>query len=110
MIARAGSLRREGPGGTLVKISKPGQERRVDMPVIGAETVRLAAEAGLRGIAVEAGGTLILDRPAVTAAADASGLFVVGGRPRRPLAHRAADRSTSSSWHASRRATPWPPA
>ena len=78
MIARAGTLRREGPGGVLVKVSKPGQDRRVDLPVIGPETVRRAAAAGLRGIAVEAGATLVIDRPAVIREADASGVFLVG--------------------------------
>jgi hypothetical protein len=80
MLARAGALRREGPGGVLVKTSKPQQDRRLDLPAIGVETVRQAAAAGLRGIAVEAGGCLALDRPAIAAAADAAGLFVTGVR------------------------------
>lgn len=78
MLVRAGTLRREGPGGVLVKVRKPQQERRIDLPTIGAATVANAAAAGLRGIAVEAGGALVLDRAAVAAAADAAGLFVVG--------------------------------
>jgi len=78
LIARCGELRREGPGGVLVKLKKPGQERRVDLPTIGAHTVAAAAAAGLRGIAVEAGGALILDPEAVAAKADAAGLFVLG--------------------------------
>ena len=78
LIARCGALRREGPGGVLVKIKKPGQERRVDLPAVGARTVAAAAAAGLRGIAVEAGGSLILDAAAVAAVADETGLFVLG--------------------------------
>ena len=78
LIARCADLRREGPGGVLVKASKPGQERRADLPTIGRRTVEGAAAAGLRGIAVEAGASLIIDRAAVVAAADRSGLFVVG--------------------------------
>jgi len=78
LIARAGSLRREGPGGVLVKIAKPGQERRVDLPTIGVRTVEAAANAGLRGIAVEAGAALVVDRAAVAAAADGAALFVLG--------------------------------
>jgi DUF1009 family protein len=78
LIARCGAVRREGPGGVLVKIAKPGQDRRADLPTIGAQTVAAAAKAGLRGIAVEAGATLVIDRNAVVAAADESGLFVVG--------------------------------
>lgn len=65
-------------GGVLVKMKKPQQERRVDLPAIGVETVRQALAAGLRGIAVEAGQTLIIDREAVAAAADAAGIFVIG--------------------------------
>ncbi|MEX0839485.1 MAG: UDP-2,3-diacylglucosamine diphosphatase LpxI [Parvibaculum sp.] len=64
--------------GVLVKLTKPGQERRVDMPTIGVKTVENAAAAGLAGIAVEAGGTLIVDGEAVASAANAHGLFVVG--------------------------------
>jgi DUF1009 family protein len=78
LVARAGALRREGPGGVLVKVKKPGQETRVDLPVIGVNTIENAAAAGLRGIAVEAGAALVVDRAAVVAAADRAGLFVVG--------------------------------
>ena len=78
LLARCAGLRREGLGGVLVKIAKPGQERRVDLPTIGASTVLGAAAAGLRGIAVETGRSLVLDLAAVTQAADAAGLFVIG--------------------------------
>lgn len=78
LIARCAALGRGGPGGVLVKIKKPGQERRADLPTIGVGTVAAAAAAGLRGIAVEAGETLIVDRAATVAAADAAGLFLVG--------------------------------
>ena len=78
LIARSGTLRREGSGGVLVKLKKPSQERRVDLPTIGAATVSAAAAAGLRGIAVEAGGSLVLDPEAVARRADDAGLFVIG--------------------------------
>jgi DUF1009 family protein len=78
MIARAGELRRPGPGGVLVKLAKPGQDRRADLPTIGPRTLEGAAAAGLRGVAFEAGGTLITDLAACVAAADASGLFLIG--------------------------------
>jgi DUF1009 family protein len=65
-------------GGVLVKCLKPGQERRVDLPTIGVQTVANAVAAGLRGIAVEAGAALIVDRVATCAAADAAGLYLVG--------------------------------
>jgi len=81
LIRRCGELRREGPGGVLVKMKKPGQDRRLDLPTIGVNTVREAASAGLRGIAVETGGALVLGRDAVTAEADRMGLFVIGVSP-----------------------------
>lgn len=76
LLSRCAGLRREGPGGVLVKMCKSGQETRVDMPTIGPETVRGAAAAGLRGIAVEADGVLILDRDETVRVADAAGLFL----------------------------------
>ncbi|WP_029008138.1 LpxI family protein [Azospirillum halopraeferens] len=78
MIGRAGPLRRPGPGGVLVKMRKPQQDRRLDLPTIGTATVENAAAAGLVGVAVEAGGSLIVDRAAVAELADRLGLFVVG--------------------------------
>lgn len=78
LLRRVGELRRAGGGGVLVKISKPGQERRVDLPTIGIQTVRNSAAAGLVGIAVEAGSTVVVDRDGVIDAADAAGLFVCG--------------------------------
>lgn len=77
MLARVAALDRD-PGGVLVKIAKPGQERRVDLPSIGAATVARAQTARLAGIALHAGHALVIDRDAVAAAADRSGLFVVG--------------------------------
>lgn len=67
-------------GGVLVKCLKPGQERRVDLPTIGTDTVAYAKRAGLRGIAVEAGSALIVDRRATISAADAAGLYLIGFR------------------------------
>lgn len=68
----------EARSGVLVKKPKPGQERRIDLPVIGAETLRRAAAAGLAGVAVEAGGALVVDRERTVETADALGLFVYG--------------------------------
>ncbi len=64
--------------GVLVKVKKPNQERRTDLPVIGVETVDRAADAGLAGIALEAGNALVLNRKRVAERADALNLFVVG--------------------------------
>lgn len=78
MITRAGPLRRDGPGPILVKISKPGQERRADMPTIGPDTIHNARAAGFRGVAIEAGATLLLDADVVRAVAGEGDFFVVG--------------------------------
>jgi DUF1009 family protein len=64
--------------GVLVKTTKPYQERRVDLPVIGVRTVELAAVAGLAGIAFEGEGALIVNKDAVAEAADRHMLFVFG--------------------------------
>jgi DUF1009 family protein len=71
----------EARKGVVAKAPKPIQERRVDMPVIGPHTVQMAAEAGLAGVAGEAGGVIVIDRAATIAAADRLGLFVVGVAP-----------------------------
>ena len=74
-IKRGGTLAREGA--VMVKVSKPNQDMRFDVPVIGVETVRIAAESGVRVIAVEAGKTLLLEREAVIALANGSNMSVV---------------------------------
>ncbi|MBV9655755.1 MAG: UDP-2,3-diacylglucosamine diphosphatase LpxI [Acetobacteraceae bacterium] len=81
MLARCAGLARSGPGGVLVKLVKPGQERRADLPTLGLNTVRAAASAGLRGIAYEGEGALFDDRDAAIEAADAEGLFLIGLDP-----------------------------
>jgi DUF1009 family protein len=81
LIARCGTLQREGARGVLVKGTKPGQERRADLPTIGVQTLQAVITAGLCGIAVEAGATLVVDRAALIAAADKAGIFIVGVNP-----------------------------
>lgn len=87
MLRRVGSLPAalrgspEAPRGVLAKAPKPIQEVRVDLPTIGLGTIQRAAQAGLAGIAGEAGGLLVLDREAVIALADELGLFIVGLEP-----------------------------
>ncbi|WP_245294730.1 LpxI family protein [Rhizobium rhizosphaerae] len=83
MLERVAELRREGRisqrrRGVLVKMCKPQQELRADLPSIGLSTIEKAAAAGLAGIAVEAGRALLLDRAAAVAAADAADLFILG--------------------------------
>lgn len=87
MLARVAEVRRSGRviaaarAGVLVKGTKPGQDRRLDLPAIGVDTVKQAAEAGLAGIAVEAGGTIAADPNALIRAADEAGLFLLGFAP-----------------------------
>ena len=69
-------LRPAGARGLFYKAPKPAQDRRIDLPALGVETVRRAAEAGLGGIAFEAGGVICLDLPAMQAEAAARGLFL----------------------------------
>lgn len=77
MIDRAGQYRRDALGPILVKISKPGQERRADMPTLGPTTVRLAISNGFRGLALEEGGTLLLERDEVRKIAEDANFFIV---------------------------------
>ena len=74
-IKRGGTLAREGA--VMVKVSKPNQDMRFDVPVIGVETVRIAAESGVRVISIEAGKTLLLERDAIIALADSSNMSLV---------------------------------
>jgi len=76
VIRRAGRL--AGPGATVVKVSKPGQDMRFDVPVIGRGTVEAMSEAGARVLAVDAGRTLLIDKPDFVARAEAAGISVLG--------------------------------
>ncbi|OYQ33490.1 UDP-2,3-diacylglucosamine pyrophosphatase [Niveispirillum lacus] len=78
LISRCGALRRDGTGPILVKCAKPGQDRRLDLPTIGPDTVAACIAAGFAGIAAEAGATLFVGRQDALQAADAAGLFVMG--------------------------------
>lgn len=76
--ARHAALRPDpdGPRGVFYKAPKPGQDRRVDLPTLGPDTVDQAAAAGLAGIAWQAGGVVLLDRAEAVRRADAAGLFL----------------------------------
>ncbi|WP_152048184.1 LpxI family protein [Aureimonas psammosilenae] len=85
MLHRVADLKRRGRIGrnercVLVKCRKPDQDDRFDLPSIGSATVDEAAEAGLAGIAVTAGGSLVLGLDDVRQAAHDKGIFVVGRR------------------------------
>ncbi len=79
-MRRNGRLKRETGGGVLIKAPKRGQNMRIDIPTIGPETVRRAAEAGLQGIAITVGEVIVADREKTIALADASGLFIEATR------------------------------
>ena len=84
MLARVGELRANGRvraavgSGVLVKAPKHGQDKRFDLPSIGPQTVEGVARAGLAGIAVVAGSTIIAEPERLIAAADRAGIFVLG--------------------------------
>lgn len=78
LITRCAGLKREEKGGVLVKVKKPQQETRVDLPTIGIATIERLAECGFAGVAIEAGSSLILNRREVARRADALGVFVIG--------------------------------
>ena len=83
MIRRAGSLCRSG-GWTLVKTGKPSQDMRFDVPTVGVDTISNLDANGATMLVIEAGRTLMVDRPAVIAAADRVGMVVVGHDPAAP--------------------------
>lgn len=84
LLARVARLRKEGRirakamRGVLVKAPKRGQDLRFDLPTIGSRTIEGAAAAGLAGIAIIAGNTIVADPQAMIEAADVAGLFVTG--------------------------------
>lgn len=76
VIARAGRL--AGPGVAVVKVAKPQQDMRFDVPVIGVATIRALEAAGASAMSIDAGRTLVLDGEAVVAAADGADITIVG--------------------------------
>lgn len=76
VIARAGLL--AGPGTRVVKVAKPNQDMRFDVPVVGIATIEAMRAAGSTALSVDAGRTLMLDGPAIVAAATAAGIAIVG--------------------------------
>ena len=75
MLASLAHLERPR-GGVFVKAPKDGQDRRVDLPMVGPDTVRLAAQAGLRGLVLAAGGVRMLEPERCIASANDAGLFI----------------------------------
>lgn len=75
-VAQTRAPLRPDPGGVLVKRAKTGQDLRIDMPAIGPDTVDQAVAAGLTGLCIEAGRTLLLDRAEILRRADRAGLIL----------------------------------
>ena len=78
MLSRASQLKKAGKNPVMVKVLKPGQDMRVDLPAIGKQTIEQLQKYGMGGIAVEAGGILIIEREEVIKMADEAGIFIVG--------------------------------
>ena len=78
MLSRAATVKKKGKAPVMVKVLKPGQDMRVDLPAIGLQTVEQLKKYGIKGIAVEAGGILLIERDAVIRMADESGIFIIG--------------------------------
>lgn len=83
MIERAGALCKHG-GWTLIKVAKPDQDMRFDVPTIGAETIENVHRNGGRAIAVQAGKTLIIDRDATLTAANRRKMIIIGKVDQKP--------------------------
>ena len=83
MIARAGELCRTG-GWTMVKVARPGQDMRFDVPTIGPGTMKSLRDAKCVCLVVEAGKTLIVDKPVTLALAERFGIAVVGRKADEP--------------------------
>ncbi len=87
MIARIAALREAGrfnakaPAGVVIKTAKPGQDMRLDIPVVGIDTIEAVRDAGLAGLAVGAGQVLVAEQGEVRAVADAAGLFLLAVEP-----------------------------
>jgi DUF1009 family protein len=75
-IRRAGTLCRRG-GMTVVKVAKPSQDMRFDVPTVGVQTIQTMREAGARVLAVESGMTILLDEEEVVRLADKLGIAIV---------------------------------
>lgn len=84
-MRRGGRIRSAAGTGVLVKAPKPSQDRRFDLPTVGPSTVEHIAAAGLAGLAVVAGGVIIVEPARVMALADKANIFVAGVRDGGPV-------------------------
>jgi len=76
VIARAASL--AGTGVRIVKVAKPNQDMRFDVPVVGVATIQAMRVAGANALSVDAGKTLMIDGDAIVSSADEAGIVIVG--------------------------------
>jgi DUF1009 family protein len=81
LIERCGTYQRQGDGGVLIKLRKPQQDMRIDLPTIGTTTIENLHRAGMRGIAIHAGNALIVDEAEVIKAANQYKMFIIGINP-----------------------------
>lgn len=81
LIERCDAYQRKGDGAVLVKLRKPQQDMRIDLPTIGQRTIENLHKAGMRGIAVHAGNALIVNEAETIALADKYGIFIMGINP-----------------------------
>ncbi|MBK66647.1 MAG: UDP-2,3-diacylglucosamine pyrophosphatase [Rickettsiales bacterium] len=78
LLNRSGTLMKKGAGGVLVKLKKPQQDERLDLPTIGVQTVQNAIQSNVRGIAVKANETIVVDLDEMIELANKNNLFIVG--------------------------------
>ena len=81
LIERCGTYLRKGAGGVLIKLRKPQQDMRIDLPTIGTKTVENLHRSGMRGLAIHAGNALIVNEPEVIELANKYKMFIVGINP-----------------------------
>jgi DUF1009 family protein len=79
-IRRAGELCRRG-GFTVVKVAKPQQDRRFDVPTIGQQTIQTMRECGAKVLAIEGGQTIVIDQDEVVRQAEEAGITIVAVNP-----------------------------
>ena len=84
LIQRTKALHKTSRGGVLVKLTKPHQSQRIDLPTIGPTTLECVIQAGLKGLAIEAHATLVLEKEKVIKVANDAGIFIVALDPKWP--------------------------
>ena len=81
LVVRCKEYVRKGKAPLLVKLRKPQQDMRIDLPTIGTRTIENAHQSGFKGIVIHAGNTLIVNEPEVIKLANKYGMFIIGINP-----------------------------